>query len=138
MKTAPKRIIYLLAAASMPKTFRLNSSPSSRRPEPVAPLDTYERPQKEESALLAIEELVQSSAIDYDNDLAKHISLEWVVRKKQMTSLFGIGKNGRETTKGGNQFNRLGSSSWSTSIGRAVLGPFLVLLNSPMRRRLRH
>ncbi|KAF5099503.1 hypothetical protein D0Z00_001635 [Geotrichum galactomycetum] len=115
---------YLLAGSGVnAENIQAELKSFKSQAEPAAQLDTYERPQKEESALLAIEELVQNSAIDYDSDLAKHISLEWVVRKKQMTSLFGIGKNGREAAKGENQLVRSGNNNWSTSIGRAVLGP---------------
>lgn len=112
---------YLLAGSGVnAENIQAELKSFKSQTEPAALIDTYEPPQKEESALIAIEELIQNSAVDYDNDLAKHISLEWVVRKKQMTGLFGIGKEGKV---GKQQLIHTGSSNLSNSIGRAVLGP---------------
>lgn len=89
------------------------------------------RSRKEENILASIEESIQSTALDFDNFLAKNITMDWKIRKEQICQYFGLlpSKAQNDGSKDAtNQKSKNGPVAvvpgWNkNSIGRAVIGP---------------
>lgn len=86
---------------------------------------------KDENILSLIDETVQFTALDFDNHLAKNITMDWKTRKEQICQSLGLlsSKTGSDSPKDTTAENFTNGNyaaipGWNkNSIGRAVLGP---------------
>lgn len=93
-------------------------------------IENYLLARKEENILASIQESINSTAIDFDNYLAKNITLDWNTRKEQICQYFGLlPSKGQSLESDATKTKHIESveiiPGWNkNSIGRAVLGSF--------------